>query len=130
MNLTTIEKITAELNLVEIDFELIDDQIHIPLPYNFDTLVIEIWQDGEDSISLLNGDFHTHGDIEAREYGLPSREKGILHLVESIFNGKFKLAKRVNALGKIENKILDSFSLALLDEGHDYEFVSEVSLKC
>jgi hypothetical protein len=95
------------------------------LPNNFDTLVIEIWQDEEDSITLLNGIFHTHGDIEASEYGLPNREKGIRYLVESIFNGEFKMVKRKNEKGIVENTIWDTFCLNSIDDEDEHEFVSE-----
>jgi hypothetical protein len=76
--------------------------------------------------ALKNGSFHTHGDIQASEYGLSSREKGILYLVESIFNGTFKMVKRKVSTGEYENTIWDTFSLACIDENDDFIVVSEI----
>ncbi len=126
MMATAIAKIASELSSAKIKFDVIDGKIHVPLPNDFDILVIEILKDEEDSISLLNGSFHTHGEIEAREYGLPNREKGIRHLIESIFDGNFKMVKRKDHKGKVDNTIWDTFSLAVIDENSDYEFVSEI----
>jgi hypothetical protein len=121
-----LAKIASELSEAKIDFDIIEGKIHVPLPNDFDTLVIEIWKDEEDSITLLNGCFHTHGDIEAREYGLSNREKGIRHLIESIFNGEFKMVKRKNQQGKFENTIWDTFSLAVINDDIEYEFIGEI----
>ena len=125
--LAALEVISEELIDANIKFEIVNEQIQISLPNDFDTLVIEIWNDeGEDSISLKNGSFHTHGDIEASEYGLSSREKGIRNLVESIFNGTFKMVKRKVSTGEYENTIWDTFSLACVDENDDFIVVSEI----
>ncbi|MDX1538719.1 hypothetical protein [Arsukibacterium sp.] len=124
---SALEAIANELNDAKIQFEIADERIEIPLPNNFDTLIIEIWNDAEeDSVSLKNGSFHTHGNIEAREHGLPNRIKGIRYLVESIFNGTFKMVRRKNERQEYENTIWDTFSLALIDETDVYEVVSEI----
>lgn len=118
-----LQKIGSELSGAGIEFNYVDNKIHIPLPNDFDTLVVEIWKDEDDSISLLEGVFHTHGEIHAREFGLASREKAIRHLVESIFNGSFKMVKLKKEDGTIEKKIWDTFSLSNLDENNlDYVF--------
>lgn len=119
-----IERIKNELNDAGIKFNYIDEQIHIILPNKFDTLIIEIWKEEEDSISLKNGSFHTHGDIEAREYGLENREKGIRHLVESIFNGTFKMVKLKNEDGTIEKTIWDTYSLESMHKYSNYEIIN------
>jgi len=122
-----LNSIAQELESADIEFSIKDEQIQIALPNNFDTLVIEIWnEDGEDSISLLNGNFHTHGDIEAREYGLPTREKGIRYLVESILNGTFKMVKVETEPDVYENTIWDTFALELIDEHDKFIVVSEI----
>ncbi len=82
-----LEKIGNELKNGSIAFSYVNECIHVPLPNNFGTLEISIWRDDEDSIQLLEGDFHTHGDVEAWEYGL-DREKSIRRLIEDIFSGK------------------------------------------
>ena len=119
--------IAQELESAGIKFLVKGGQIQIALPNNFDTLIIEIWNEkGEDSISLLNGNFHSHGDIEASEYGLPSREKGIRNLVESIFNGTFKMVKVETEPGVYEKTIWDTFALELIDEEDKFIVVSEI----
>jgi hypothetical protein len=46
-----LEVISKELIDANIKFEYVNEQIQISLPNDFDTLVIEIWNDeGEDSI--------------------------------------------------------------------------------
>jgi hypothetical protein len=119
-----LKSIIGELNLAKINFLVVQDKIHVPLPNNFDTLVIEIWNEaGEDSITLLDGDYHSHGDIEAREFGFDTREKGIRNLIECIFDGTFKMVRRPNASGDMENTIWDTFSLASIDKRDHYEIV-------
>ncbi|TDF41524.1 hypothetical protein EYS14_01310 [Alteromonadaceae bacterium M269] len=119
-----LQKIADEFDSFGVRYSLVEEKLHVPLPKNFDTLVIEIWNDeGEDSISLLNGVFHTHGDVEANEHGLDSGEKGILHLVQSIFDGSFKMIKRINEKGVVENTIWDSFSLVLVKKDDDFEVI-------
>jgi hypothetical protein len=122
-----LNSIAQELESADIEFLIKDEQIQIALPNNFDTLIIEIWnEDGEDSISLLNGNFHTHGDIEASEYGLPTREKGIRYLVESILNGTFKMVKVETEPDIYENTIWDAYALELIDEHDKFIVVSEI----
>ena len=122
-----LKNIARELTSAKIKFQIKDDQILIPLPNDFDTLIIEIWNDkDEDSITLLNGSFHTHGNIEASEFGLPSREKGIRHLVESIFNGTFKMVKVEIKTGEYQNTIWDTFALNCIDENDRFTVVSEI----
>ncbi|MDH5730646.1 MAG: hypothetical protein OEZ58_16785 [Gammaproteobacteria bacterium] len=120
-----IDRIDAELRVGGIHFEYKNGKIIIPLPNSFDALVVEIWREEEDSITLMNGDFHTHGDILAREYDLESSEKAIRFLVESIFNGKFKMVKLYSDNGSFENTIWDSYALLDIDEYDNYEIVSE-----
>jgi len=67
-----LRKIIDELENANLNYRVVDENILIDLPNNFGTLEICIWNDkGEDSIQLLEGDYHTHGDIEAREYVPP-----------------------------------------------------------
>ncbi len=71
----------------------------------------------EDSIQLLEGNFHTHGDTEARVYGL-SREKAIRKLVGDIFSGKLLLVEWFRKDGSKAKKIWDS--LEYLTDGDSY----------
>ncbi|MCL2914286.1 hypothetical protein L2725_10955 [Shewanella corallii] len=122
-----LNSIAQELESAEIKFLIKGGQIQIALPNGFDTLIIEIWnEDGEDSISLLNGRFHTHGHIEASEHDLPSREKGIRYLVESIFNGTFKMVKVETEPGIYENTIWDTYALEIVDEDDKFIVVGEI----
>ncbi len=122
-----LDSISKELIDAQIQFQIKDDQIQIPLPNNFDTLIIEIWNDeGEDSISLLNGSFHTHGDLDAREYGLPTREKAIRYLVESIFDGTFKMVKVEVKPGVYKKTIWDTLALECIDDDDKFIVVSEI----
>ncbi|MDT0596399.1 hypothetical protein [Glaciecola petra] len=119
-----LKSIAEALDAKGCQYSVVNEEIQIPLPKEFDTLVIEIWNDaGEDSITLLNGSFHSHGDIEASEHGLDTREEGIVFLVESIFNGHFKMVRRINKDGSKENTIWDTFSMALVNDEDDFEIV-------
>lgn len=80
-------RIAEELKHGNIAFRYEGDTILIDLPNDFDVLEISIWKDGEDSIQLLNGHFHTHGKVEAWEYG-PPPEKAIRRMLERIFAGE------------------------------------------
>ena len=103
-----------------------DDVLLVDLPNEFGTLEVSIWnQEGEDSIQLLGGNFHTHGDIEAREYGLPNREEGILHLIRSIFSGEFKMVKIKNDDGSITKTIWDKGAQDRFGYGDDFEYHPE-----
>ena len=121
---SALKNIASELDKGGIQYSMVNECIHVELPKHFDTLIIEIWNaQWEDSISLLSGSFHTHGDIEASEYGLDSREEGIRHLIECIFNGTFKMVRRPNKDGQLENTIWDTFSLNLIKECDVFEIV-------
>lgn len=116
--------IVNALEASKVNFTLESEQVHVPLPKDFDTLVIEIWNDkGEDSITLLNGTFHDHGNLVAREYGLASREEAIIFLIESIFDGTFKMVRVADQAGIKKNTIWDTFSLAGDSKDLDYEIV-------
>ena len=119
-----LRHIAEELDKGKINFKEVGDKLFVPLPNNFDTLIIEIWNDnGEVSISLQNGEYHTHGDIEARENGLSSREQGIRKLIENVFSGSFKMVRRRDKNGEMVNTIWDSFSLALIEKDDVYEII-------
>ena len=100
-----------------------EDVLYIDLPNGFGALEISTWnQDGEDSIQLLGGNFHTHGNIEAREYGLPNREVGILHLVQSIFSGRFKMVEVKLEDGSTSKTIWDEYAQSSFGHGDDFEY--------
>lgn len=87
MKSDALERIASELSRANIAFRYEGDTILVDLPDNFDILEISIWKDDEDSIQLLNGYFHTHGSVEAWEYG-PPPEKAIRMMIERIFSGE------------------------------------------
>jgi GGDEF domain-containing protein len=82
-----LQRIAGELSSGNIAFRYKGDTILVDLPNDFDVLEISIWKDDEDSIQLLNGYFHTHGSVEAWEYG-PPPEKAIRIMLERIFSGE------------------------------------------
>ena len=69
-----IEKLSKALEDESIAHNAYHDCIHIQLPNNFGVLEIKIWDDGEDSIQLLDGDFHTHAELESLEFNLPKEK--------------------------------------------------------
>jgi hypothetical protein len=87
MKSEALQRIASELGRGNIAFRYKGDTILVDLPNNFDVMEISIWKDDEDSIQLLNGYFHTHGRVEAWEYGHPS-EKAIRRMLERIFSGE------------------------------------------
>ena len=85
-----LTNIGNELQKGGITFSYVNNAIHIPLPNEFGTLEIRMLSDDDDSIQIINADFHSHGSVEAAEYET-TREKGIRKMVENIFNGKLLL---------------------------------------
>ena len=85
-----LTNIGNELGKGSITFKYVDNAIHIPLPNEFGILEIRLLGDNDDSIQILNADFHSHGTVEAAEYET-TREKGIRKMVENMFNGKLLL---------------------------------------
>ena len=85
-----LSKIGSELKEGNISFTYLNDKIHIHLPNSFGILEIKMLDDNDDTIQIINADFHTHGSVEAAEYET-SKEKGIRKMVENIFNGNLLL---------------------------------------
>ena len=101
-------KIGKELHKGKIAFSYVNEAINIPLPNDFGIIEIIIWRDEEDSIQLLNGSFHTHGDIEARQYNT-TREKAIRFLMRDIFKGKYQLIEDISVPEKPVKRIIESY---------------------
>ena len=85
-----LKKISDELESGHISFSYVEDKIHIPLPNEFGILEISMWKENEDSIQIINADFHSHGSVEAAGYET-TKEKGIRKMVEDMFSGKLLL---------------------------------------
>lgn len=98
MKSEALERIANELSHGNIAFRYEGDTLLVALPNNFDVMEISIWKDEEDSIQLLNGHFHTHGSVEAWEYG-PPPEKAIRRMLERIFSGEL-LCVEIRQAGK------------------------------
>ena len=121
-----LKKIATELESAQILFEHSDERILIDLPNKFGILEIKILEDDSDSIQLLNGDFHTHGDLEAIEQNI-SREQAIRKLIEKIYNGELILIEECEHGKKprrIIEKSLEHF-LKYLPEGSTYKIFNK-----
>lgn len=114
-------KLRNELERGGIHFECVKGAVHIPLPNKFGILEVT-WADRVSSIQLLEGTYHTHGEMLAKEYGLMGFEAGIRYLVEKIFDGTFKMVEVTMPDGNVQRKIWDTFSLQSPKEGLDYKF--------
>lgn len=102
-----LDAIGKALSEVDIPFSQSEEALLVPLPKEFGMLEITIWKDEEDSIQLLGGSFHTHGHMEASEYGVDTREEGIQFLLKQIFSGEFKLVEIKNKDGSSSKTIWD-----------------------
>ncbi|WP_335917680.1 hypothetical protein [Shewanella chilikensis] len=102
-----LEAIGQALSQADIPFRFSGEALLIPLPNEFGTMEIIIWRDEEDSIQLLEGSCHTHGNIEAGEFGVNTREEGIQLLLRNIFSGKYKLVEISNEDGSTTKTIWD-----------------------
>jgi len=83
-------KIGNELEKGNILFSYFHNKIHITLPNSFGILEIRMLDGNDDSIQIINADFHSHGSVEAAEYET-TKEKGIRIMVENMFSGKLLL---------------------------------------
>ncbi len=121
-----LNKIASELESSGILFKFSDDRILVELPNDFGTLEITICKNDEDSIQLLNGDFHTHGDLEAVEKNI-SREQAIRELIEEIFSGELLLIEECES-GKKPRRIIENsldHYLKYLPEGTTYKIFNK-----
>lgn len=85
-----IGEVCAALRKAAVDHGCYHDCVHVALPKSFGTLEVKVWPDGEDSIQLLDGDFHTHLDLLAQEYSCAPVE-AFVRLVQDILRGKLLL---------------------------------------
>ena len=121
-----LEEFSKALNEVAVQHRCYHDCIHLDLPAQFGIMEIKFWPDGDDSIQLLEGDFHTHSEILKEEYGLPEPE-AYATLVQKIFNGELLLVEEVSPEGNVRKTIENSMSeyLKYLPGGSSYTVKNE-----
>ncbi len=120
-------KISKAINEVNVDHDCYHDCIHINLPNDFGILEIKIWNEDEDTIQLLKGDFHTHGEQEASEFELP-KEKAIAMLVNKIFTGEYLLIEEKEPKKATRKLIVQSLKkyLKYLPAGTEYKIANKI----
>ena len=116
-----LESISQELDVVHISHTAFHDCIHINLPNEFGMLEIKVWGDNDDSIQIIDADFHTHGELEAIEFGL-SKEKAIAQLVNKLFTGEYLLIEETEPNKKPRKLVAQSIEdyLKYLPKGTAY----------
>jgi hypothetical protein len=100
--------------------------VHVSLPGGFGVLEIKAWPDGDHSIQLLDGDFHTHLDLLADEYSREPVEAFVL-FVKRLLHGELLLIEETSADGVIRRTIEESLGayLPYLGKNCTYRVVNE-----
>ena len=120
-------KMSESLASKNIGHDCYHDCIHIPLPNQFGILEVKFWPEGDDSIGLLDGDFHTHSDVLAADLGT-SRYGAVSTFIEKIVAGNFLLITEQEP-GKAPRKLIeDSLEQYVrhLPAGTIYEIANEI----
>lgn len=119
-------RISKALNEAAIAHECYHDCIHVRLPCGFGILELKLWPDGSDSIQLINGDFHTHADILAMEYG-QSSDTAFATLVSKILTSELLLIEETSPKGDKRKTIAESLEdyLRYLPEGTSYRVANK-----
>ena len=121
-----LDKFSVPLDAKGIAYTCHHDCIHVELPNNFGTLELKVWPDGDDSIGLLEGDFHTHSEIIAAENGT-SQYEAFAELCASIFESKLLLIEEQHPNGVTRRTIEQSLNkyLKYLPKGTAYQIKNE-----
>jgi hypothetical protein len=122
-----LTKISKSLASKKIAHDFYHDCIHIALPNQFGTLEVKAWPEGDDSIGMLDGDFHTHSEILAQELGT-SLYDAVGSLIDRINSREFLLIEEREpgkAPRKLIERSLDQY-LKYLPEGAEYEIRNEM----
>ena len=121
-----IDRISKVLNETSIAHECYHDCIHVRLPGEFGILELKLWPDGSDSIQLINGDFHTHADIIAIEYG-QSPDAAFATLASKILTSELLLIEETSPKGDKRKTIAESLEdyLRYLPKGTNYRVANK-----
>lgn len=121
-----IDRISKALNDAAIEHECYHDCIHVRLPGDFGILELKLWPDGSDSIQLINGDFHTHANILAIEYG-QSPNAAFATLASKILTSELLLIEETSPNGDKRKTIAESLEdyLRYLPEGTSYRVANK-----
>ncbi len=109
-----IDAISLALNDAAIEHGCFHDCIHVSLPGGFGVMEIKAWPDGDHSIQLLDGDFHTHLDLLAGDCNLEPVEAFVL-FVRRLLVGDILLIEETSADGVIRRTIEESLEAYLPD---------------
>lgn len=119
--------ISRALESKGISHDCYHDCIHSDLPDGFGVLEVKVWDGTDDSIQLLGGDFHSHGDQLVQEFGLP-REEAIAVLFEKIIYGDYLLIEECEP-GKPPRKTIEQsleHYLKYLPPGTEYRIANKI----
>jgi hypothetical protein len=120
-----LERISQELDIVHIEHTVYHDCVHINLPNEFGILEIKVWGENDDSIQIFDGDFHTHGELEAIEFGL-CKEKAIAKLANKLITGEYLLIEETEPNKKPRKLVAQSIDdyLKYLPKGTEYKIAN------
>jgi hypothetical protein len=121
-----IGQMSAVLRERSIEHECYHDCIHVKLPQEFGILEIKGWPNGDHSIQLLGGDFHTHLEILAHEHGVEPVDAFAL-LVQKIQASELLLVEERSATGEVRKTIETSLEqyVKYLPHGSTYRIVNQ-----
>ncbi|WP_078118463.1 hypothetical protein [Thiosocius teredinicola] len=121
-----LSEFEAELKAADVAHSCYHDCIHVELPNDFGILELKLWPDEDDSIQLIDGDFHTHSEILAVELGVP-RAAAFALFAKKIFESELLLIEEVSHEGAkrrtIENDLQEY--LKYLPTGASYRVRNE-----
>ena len=117
---------SAALVSAGIDHACYHDCIHVDLPGEFGIMELKVWPDGDDSIGLLDGDFHTHSSVLAVEYET-TPALAFAKLLKEISQSKLLLIEETAPDGRRRKTVEDSIQeyLRYLPEGTTYRVANE-----
>ena len=125
MDSDVISEISTVFSSLAIEHDRFHDCIHVHLPGGFGTLEVKAWPDGDHSIQLLDGDFHTHLDLLADEY---SREPvaALVLFTQRLLSGELLLIEETSANGAIRRTIEQSLGayLPYLEKNCTYKILN------
>ena len=121
-----ISQICSALRQAGIEHGCYHDCVHVVLPHDFGTLEFKAWPDGDESIQLLDGNFHTHLDVLADEYCCVPVE-AFVYFVRKILSGELLLIEERAADGAVLKTIEESLEeyMRYLPLNSTYRVVNE-----
>ena len=122
-----LDLFSAALADMSIEHALLADRITVVLPAEFGDLELRALSDGDDSIEIVDANFHTHSSVLAAEYGA-TPEEAFARLVSDILASRLLLVEEFDSSGNTRKTVEESLDqyLEYLPEGSSYRVANEI----